>query len=104
MGQGFLSGKYNENHKFKENDIRRISYSKRTIKKIKQANQFKFLTNQHSIAQIAIAYVLSNKSVSTCIPGSSSVKHIISNSLASDIILSSSELKQIREIQDKWDN
>ena len=106
LGQGFLSGKYEENHKFANNDIRKISYSKKIIqKKIQQANQFKFLqTKDRSLSQIAIAYVLSNKSVSICIPGSSSAKHIISNSLASDIILSNSELKQIREIQDKWDN
>jgi aryl-alcohol dehydrogenase-like predicted oxidoreductase len=101
LGQGFLSGKYNENHKFKENDIRRISYSKRTIKKIKQANQFKFLTNQHSIAQIAIAYVLSKKEVSVCIPGSSSPEHVILNSKASKIKITDDELKQINEIQQK---
>ena len=105
LGQGFLSGKYNENHKFKENDIRRISYSKRTIKKkIKQANQFKFLTNQHSIAQIAIAYVLTKKEVSVCIPGSSSPDHVILNSKASEIKFTDDELKQIKEIQQKWND
>lgn len=106
LAQGFLSGKYGENHKFANNDIRKFSYSKKIIqKKIRQANQFNFLkTNDRSLSQIAISYVLSNKAVSTCIPGTSSAKHVILNSLASDIILSSSELKQIKEIQDKWDN
>jgi len=105
LGQGFLSGKYKENHKFAKNDIRRISYSKKVIKeKIKKANQFKFLTNQHrNIAQIAIAYVLSKSEVSVCIPGSSSSEHVILNAKASEIKLTDDELKQVKEIQNKWE-
>jgi len=104
LGQGFLSGKYNENHQFAKNDIRRISYSNKIIKeKIKKANQFKFLqTKNRSIAQIAIAYVLSYKEISVCIPGSSSEKHVILNANSSDIKLKDDELKQIKEIQEKW--
>ena len=106
LGQGFLSGRYTKYHKFAKNDIRNISYSKKIIqKKINQANHFKFLTTkERSIAQIAIAYVLSKKEVSTCIPGSSSPVHVILNAKASEIKLTNDELKQIREIQDKWDN
>lgn len=106
LGQGFLAGKYKEDHKFEKNDIRHITYSKKIIKeRIKKANQFKFLTNKNrSIAQIGIAYVLSKKEVSLCIPGSSSPKHVISNASASKIKLTNDELKHIKEIQDKWDN
>jgi aryl-alcohol dehydrogenase-like predicted oxidoreductase len=106
LGQGFLAGKYKENHKFAKNDIRHITYSKKIVKeRIKKANQFKFLTNKHrSIAQVGIAYVLSKKEVSLCIPGSSSPRHVILNANASKIKLTDDELKQIKEIQDKWDN
>ncbi len=104
LGQGFLSGRYKENHKFAKNDIRRISYPMKIInEKIKKSNQFKFLkTKDRSMAQIALAYVLSFKEVSLCIPGSSSVEHVISNAMASKIKLTDDELKQIKEIQDKW--
>jgi aryl-alcohol dehydrogenase-like predicted oxidoreductase len=106
LGQGFLSGKYKKDHKFGKNDIRRISYSANIIKeKIEKAHQFKFLkTENRNIAQIAIAYILSHKEVSLCIPGTSSIEHVILNSKASEVKLTNDELKQIKEIQDKWDN
>ena len=106
LGQGFLSGKYKVNHQFAQNDIRRIIYSEKIIKeKIKKADQFKFLKIKHrNMAQIAIAYVLSNKEVSVCIPGSSSAKHVILNAEASKIKLTKDELKQIKEIQEKWNS
>ena len=106
LGQGFLSGRYKKNHQFAINDIRRISYSSNVIKeKIKKTNQFKFLkTKDRTMAQIAIAYVLSNREVSMCIPGSSSTEHVILNAMASEIRLTDDELKQIKEIQNKWDS
>ena len=71
--------------------------------KLKRSEQFNFLKrNTKNLNQIAIAYVLSSKGVSTCIPGSKSMKQLKSNIDASNIKLSDSELSKIKKIQEKW--
>ena len=57
---------------------------------------------KENLNQIAIAYVLSRKGISTCIPGSKSMKQLKSNIDASNIKLSDSELSKIKKIQEKW--
>ena len=103
LSQGFLSGNYKLNHSFPKTDIRSISYSQDQIKKkIERSRQFQFLLNEkRTMNQVAIAYVLSQKEVSTCIPGSKSAEHVISNVNASKTRLTSDELKAIEEIQQK---
>ncbi len=104
LSQGFLSGKYGLDHSFHRTDIRSISYAPEQVKKkIKRSRQFQFLVNEkRTMNQVAIAYVLSQKEVSTCIPGSKSIEHVISNTKASEISLTSDELRAISEIQQKW--
>jgi len=104
LAQGFLTGEFQKNHKFAENDIRRISFSDKQIaEKIKRANQFKFLLKPNrNLSQVAISYILSRNEVSLCIPGTKSKKHLISNVNSFRLKLSNDELKQINEIQNKW--
>ena len=63
--------------------------------------QFRYFLkgNTKNLNQIAIAYVLSSKGVSTCIPGSKSMKQLKSNIDAVNIKLSDNELSKIKKIK-----
>ena len=104
LAQGLLTGKYDIKHKFQKNDIRHFGYNTKLLQtKLKRSEQFHFLKiNTKNLNQIAIAYVLSSKGVSTCIPGSKSMKQLKSNIDASNIKLSDNELSKIKKIQEKW--
>ena len=103
LAQGFLAGKYNSNVIFPKNDVRSM-YSKKDIEnKAKKAQDFQVLLNEEmTMNQLAIAYILSNEEVSTCIPGAKSVAQLESNVSSSKISLTLGELEKIKEIQNKW--
>ena len=104
LAQGLLTGKYDIKHKFQKNDIRYFGYNTKLLQtKLKRSEQFHFLKrNTKNLNQIAIAYVLSSNGVSTCIPGSKSMRQLKSNVDASNSKLSDSELSKIKKIQEKW--
>ena len=66
-------------------------------------NDFQFLLDEHkTMNQLALAYILSHKEVSTCIPGVKTAEQLKSNISSSEIKLTLDELNEIRDIQQKW--
>jgi len=103
LSQGFLTDKYNHSTMFPKNDVR-SRLGKNDIKnKVKRAEDFQILLNEHrTMNQLALAYILSNEEVSTCIPGVKTVEQLKSNVSSSKIKLTLDELEKIRDIQSKW--
>ena len=106
LAQGFLTGKYKPGHVFDQNDIRFHTYPAELLQmKLERSQQFKFLQNDNQTAsQAALSYILSREEVSTCIPGAKSIQQLRSNVDASQVKLTSNELKKIEVIQQNWRN
>jgi aryl-alcohol dehydrogenase-like predicted oxidoreductase len=70
---------------------------------VNRVNDFQFLLDEHkTMNQLALAYILSHKEVSTCIPGVKTTEQLKSNISSSEIKLTLDELNEIRDIQQKW--
>lgn len=103
LAQGFLTGKYQENHTFPKQDVR-SNFEKKILKeRIRRAKEFSFLENNHrKLNQAALAYVIQLEGVSTCIPGAKSVKQLKSNVETLQIKINQNDLKRISNIHKKW--
>jgi len=106
LGRGFLTGKINKNMSFGENDNR--AELPRFTAEAMEANQvvidfIQQLANekQATPAQIALAWVLSQKPWIVPIPGTTNVERIRENNASADIIFTESESKKINEALDK---
>lgn len=103
LGKGFLSGKINENTRFAKGDYRGNVFP-RFSEKNRKANM-KFVDFLNSIAsqksvtpaQIALAWLLAQKPWIVPIPGTTKVNRLQENLGATEITLSSDELKQIND-------
>jgi aryl-alcohol dehydrogenase-like predicted oxidoreductase len=100
LGKGFLAGKMDEHTKFGEGDIRNIlpryTEDARVANKalLDLLNQFAAKRNATS-AQIALAWVLSQKPWIVPIPGTTKLHRLTENNEAISIELSKEELKEI---------
>src|SRR5580765_1150420 len=100
LGKGFLAGKIDENTKFAEGDIRNIlpryTEEARTANKalLDLLNQFAAKRNATS-AQIALAWVLAQKSWIVPIPGTTKLHRLTENNGAAYIQLTPEELREI---------
>ena len=100
LAQGFLSGKFNQGHIFDKFDTRSGLTKNEIKKRIHRAKQFEFLIKKgRTLSQAALAYIISFKQVSVCIPGAKNIKQLKQNIDSSRIVLASEELEQIKEIQ-----
>jgi aryl-alcohol dehydrogenase-like predicted oxidoreductase len=99
LEEGFLINKI-KNKKFNELDARK-KYQKNILKrKIEIAEKFNSITNsKHQLNQIALAYVLNKKEITSCIPSSTTKNQIINNVDSIKIDISEYE-KNILEIQE----
>jgi len=106
LAQGFLSGKYKPGIFFPKTDIRYYGYSKTILHtKLEKSQKFQFLIkNSRTFNQVALSYILSRNEISTCIPGSKSIRQLKSNIKSSEIKLTDNELKEISVIQSEWMN
>jgi aryl-alcohol dehydrogenase-like predicted oxidoreductase len=102
LGKGFLAGKIDENTKFAEGDIRNIL--PRYTEDARKANQTllvlinKFAESKNaSPAQIALAWVLAQKSWIVPIPGTTKFHRMMENIGAASIQLSATELQEIED-------
>ena len=103
LAQGFLSGKFHSGITFDKKDIRNRLGKDEIDKRIERTNQLIFLiTKNRTLSQAALAYVLSFKEVSTCIPGVKNLNQLKENVDAASTQLSNEEMKQIKEIQNSW--
>ncbi|MFI5185107.1 MAG: aldo/keto reductase [Chitinophagales bacterium] len=100
LGKGFLAGKIDESTKFGEGDIRnilpRFTEEARTANKalLDLLNQFAAKRNATS-AQIALAWVLAQKSWIVPIPGTTKLHRLTENAGAAFIQLTAAELQEI---------
>ena len=100
LGKGFLAGKMDEHTKFGEGDIRNIL--PRFTEEARIANKSlldlidKFATEKNiTTAQIALAWVLSQKPWIVPIPGTTKLHRLTENNEAASIQLTKEELQQI---------
>ncbi len=106
LGKGFLTGKISENTKFDQNDFRNTV--PRFNPENRQANKavvdlLQQIANRRnaSPAQIALAWLLAQKPWIVPIPGTRKLERLDENNGAVDIILSSDELAEIRNVASK---
>ena len=100
LGKGFLTGKMNENTKFESTDFRNIL--PRFTQDALKANQSlidllgKMAERKNATpAQIALAWLLAQKSWIVPIPGTTRLNRLTENNSATSIVLSADELKEI---------
>ncbi|MDP6780107.1 MAG: aldo/keto reductase, partial [Candidatus Latescibacteria bacterium] len=102
MGAGFYTGRVSEATAFSEND-RRSTQSQDSMKsRAAVASAFAFLEKPaRSTAQSCIKFVLAHPEVSTVIPGSKDVTHMLENAAASEAPdLTEDELTEIARIRE----
>jgi aryl-alcohol dehydrogenase-like predicted oxidoreductase len=95
LAEGFL-GDFNMKKNFSQDDFR-SNYSKEKIISIQnKLDSLQFLKDLYlPLNKIAIAYILNNPMISTCIPSSNSIKQLSLSIAASDIKLDPKIIKQI---------
>ncbi len=106
LGKGFLTGIFDKNSTFKNNDFRSIV--PRFKKENLEANQVlvelvKNIANKKNItlSQVALSWVLAQKSFIVPIPGTRSLDRLKENVASADVKLSEEELKDINEALSK---
>ena len=106
LGRGFLTGMLDKNSTFKNNDFRSIV--PRFEKENLEANQvlvelIKEIANKKNITlpQVALAWILAQKSFIVPIPGTRSVERLKDNISSADVLLTEEELKDINEALSK---
>ena len=99
LASGFLSGKFNKNHKFHPEDHRANKTNEELEQVIEQVDRLSFLKNENrTLAQAALQFCLTPDVVSTVIPGARTVAQAQTNALASELgRLSHKELELIEQ-------
>ena len=101
LAQGLLTGKYSngipagsrgERSESIKNQLTEENLSK--IRKLTEVAK----SNEITLSQLALAWILRRKEISTAIIGATKPEHVIENAKASDITLSKDILNQIEEI------
>ncbi len=102
LGAGFLTGQIDENTEFAANDFR--SHVPRFSKEARKANMVLVQLvrrvaerRQSTPAQVALAWLLAQRSWIVPIPGTSKVKRMEENTAAASLELSSDDLREIDE-------
>lgn len=104
LAKGLLGGRYRPGDTFQPDDERyNLPYFQREkfekIFKVTERLQAWAMDQGRDIAQLAIAWVLSNSMVTSSIVGCRTPDHVRHNVLAADWTLTASELQEIEEIQ-----
>lgn len=96
LASGFLSGKYDRNHKFDSQD-HRSGYSEDKINIIlNNVEKFRFLeTDERTLVQSALCFCLQNKNLGVVIPGIKNRKQLSEVLKSTETRLTESELKII---------
>jgi aryl-alcohol dehydrogenase-like predicted oxidoreductase len=101
LGSGFYAGQVSDKTDFKNDDRRSWQSADSKRSSAATADAFRFLeTQDRSLAQSCLKYVLSFEGVSTVIPGSKSLGHMRENVAASDAPdLTREELDHVAEVR-----
>ena len=88
LAKGHLSGKYEPNHKFPENDKRSFEEKNQTITQLKMVQDIKKneVPDGIEMAQWSLAWCLKNPAITTVIPGCKNIEQIESNVKATELI------------------
>lgn len=68
------------------------------VKGLEHAGKLGFLTNERTMSQVALAYVLAHPAVSTAIPGAKTPQQVAENVGALDRQLTEDELTRLRTL------
>lgn len=87
LAAGFLSGKYGADAQFPEGDLRRLLPREAVAATVRKVETLRFLERQGrgSLAQMALAWVLSQPAVAVTIPGARTPQQVQENAAASDL-------------------
>lgn len=86
LASGLLAGKYEAEHYFPPSDWRSMWSPETLAEKVRRVEELRFLARPgRSLAQTAIAFVLSEPAVSTVISGAKTVEQVEENAAASDL-------------------
>lgn len=98
LASGLLTGKYDGNSRFPKSDHRR-GWSKRFLEEgVQKVSKLEFLKKEgRSLIHAAIRFSLCHEAVSVVIPGAKTVRQVEENVKASEVKLSSDELKNLRD-------
>ncbi len=100
LGKGFLTGKINQHTKFESNDFRNIlpRFSEEALKANQALINFleKMAVRKNATpAQIALSWLLNQKSWIVPIPGTTKLSRLTENNGSASIVLDKDELKEI---------
>ena len=106
LGKGFLTGKINENTTFDKNDFRntipRLSPDNRKANQVVVDLLSQFAARKiATAAQIALAWLLAQKPWIVPIPGTTKLSRLEENLGSATVVLSTSELQEIRTAAEK---
>jgi len=82
LGYGFLTGKYEINHKFAKGDHRNrftIGEREKWVNAVKKARELSLLKKHVTLTQIALNFCLSNPKIGCIIPGIKTTSNLIEN-------------------------
>lgn len=103
LGKGFLTGKINERTKFSDGDFRSVvpRFSKENMKtNIKVVDLLVYLAELKNVtpAQIALSWLLAQKSWIVPIPGTTKLSRLDENVHSVEVELTSDEIQRINEV------
>lgn len=101
FASGILAGKYNENTTFSDHRTRKSHLHgeafKENLRKVEKLRPIAD-SKQADIAQIVLAWYLTQEAVAAIIPGATRPEQVLSNVKANDIILNEDEIQKIDDI------
>lgn len=115
LASGLLTGKFDENSIFGKNDHRNYNKNGDFFDKgetfsgidylvgVKAARELKKALNTENLAAMALRYILMYPEISTVIPGASSPKQIVNNTLAAQLPdFTSEQMEIVRDIYNRY--
>jgi aryl-alcohol dehydrogenase-like predicted oxidoreductase len=105
LGRGLLAGKMDAKRRFDDGDIRKrdarfsMPFFQRLLDRVEE---FKILAKRENVlpSQLAIAWILANKAVTSVIFGAKSPAQVVENVMAADIDLDDVTVRKARQIFD----
>lgn len=101
LAAGFLSGKYDADAQFSENDLRRLLPREAVAATARKVDALRFLTREDgaSLAQKALAWALSHPAISVAIPGATTPQQVEENAAASELVpLSDDDMARVANL------
>jgi myo-inositol catabolism protein IolS len=102
LAMGKLTGKFTSETTFPEGDVRRGWTSPEHklifVRDLERAERLRLLTDERTMSQAALAYVLAHPAVSTVIPGVKTPQQVIDNIGAIEHLLTEEEMSRLMQV------